>query len=125
MAATRSRSTTPRTPKPTLKVTGINLDTLKREGEQAARAELEPYKFVLGGELFILNSIMDLDWKLAASFTVNDAVRSIRALMEPEDFARFTKHKLPLWKLLELMRSYEKYHKIDPQSLGEEGALPT
>lgn len=121
MTTSRSTARKPRTPKPTLKVTGLNLDRLEVEG---SAEEKEPYTFVLGGRMFTLANRDDLDWRPMAGIGPNDAVRLIRNLLGPEEFGEFAKHRLTIRSMNELVNDYAKYYGlVDKQ--GEDGALPT
>lgn len=117
MATPRTRK--PAARKPTIKVTGLNLDTLTKEGE-----EPELYTSVLGGRMYTFPSPDDIDWQTASVLNVNDAVRLVRALLGPEEYALFAANRMPLWKLKRLIVDVQRHYGLDPEAQGEDGALP-
>ena len=98
---------------------GLDLDSLEREGERP-----EPYAFHLGGEQFFIEDPIDLDWQGVLSVDPRDTVKALRIWMGDEQFLRFSKLKLPLWKMNELSKLVMDHFGLTAEAQGEGPALP-
>ena len=114
------RKNTPvrRTDKPT--VTGLNLDTLKREG-----APEEPYRTVLDGRLWTFNDPMEDDWQDQVKVDTNNAVAILKSLMDSDEWNEFRKIRMKSWKLVALVKDIRRYYAADEEAEGNGAASPT
>lgn len=104
--------TTPRTPRSTpSKPTGghvdFNLDELETEAD-------EPCVILFAGKRITLNSIRDLDWKVAARLSPQRPHQFFKAIVAEEDQEFFLKQPLTAKKLNELMEFYWEFYGITP-----------
>lgn len=76
----------------------LNLDNLEREGRP------EQFAFILKGERYVAQDPTDLDWRVTATFG-QDPQRSMRALLGDEHYEKFTKHRIPDWKVGRLLKA--------------------
>lgn len=102
------------------KITGLNLDTLKREGGPA-----EPYVTVLGGRPLTINDPLQVEWQEMTGIDPRNAIASLRVLMSDEDFEHFKSTPMPGWMLVALLRDVEAYYGVTPQDQGNGPASPT
>lgn len=102
------------------KITGLNLDTLKREGAPA-----EPYRTVLSGKVFTFNDPGDQDWQDQVKVDERNAVAILKSLMDPDDWAEFREIRLESWKLVALVKHIRDYYQLDEETEGNGSASPT
>lgn len=95
----------------------INLDTLEREG-----GEPEPFVFVLGGDRFVCADIEGEDWQDLMEISEDDPKQTFTLLLG-KDYEKFAKHRLPLWKLKALLKSWREH--TGALDMGEGTASPT
>lgn len=81
----------------------LNLDTLEREGD-----EPQPFVVVLGGERFVFRNLDDEDWQLVADVDEDDPREALRLVLGNE-YERFSAHKLPLWKLRQMLDAWREH----------------
>lgn len=92
----------------------FDLDTLEREGDV-----IEPFVATRGGEEFVFADAEDLDWQDAVNLRMDDPVELVKLLLG-EDYDRFAKHRMPLWKLNALMEAIDKHYGWSAK-LGDQG----
>lgn len=109
-----------RATKPEVELEGLNLDDLEREGEERPG----PYPFNLKGEQFYVQDPIELDWQGVLSVDPRNQIQALRVWMGEEDFLRFSKLSLPLWKMKRLFEQIAEHFKLQTETPGEGGALP-
>ena len=114
---TAPRRTAAKTAAPGLE--GLDLDSLERDGDRP-----EPYAFHLDGQQFRIEDPIDLDWQGVLSVDPRDTVKALRIWMGDEQFLRFSKLKLPLWKMNELSKRVMDHFGLTAEAQGEGLALP-
>lgn len=110
MPATNSRTRNTNSDKPTV---NLNLDAVERDNAP------EPYKFTLGGKVWIAVDPLDIDWRDLADLNVND-LRQVMKTMLPDRFDEFNKIKLPAWKVNRLAQDIIDHYGL--MNLGEDNA---
>lgn len=109
---TRPRATTP---KNSLKPNGLNLDTLKREGEKP-----DPYICVLKGRPYTFSDPAEMEWQDAAAMGAEDILRFIRGLLQETDWEEFRKVRLELWKVAELAKDIQRHYGVSGETEGKD-----
>jgi hypothetical protein len=114
-----AKSTRTKAAAPDVELEGLDLDALEWEGEERPG----PYPFHLGGEQFFIKDPIDLDWQGVLSVDPRDQIRALRVWMGEEDFLRFYKLKLPLWKINRLAKDVIAHFNLQvPDEPGAQGA---
>jgi hypothetical protein len=93
----------------------FDLDTLERENAP------EPFVVRVAGEEFVFADPMTIDWQHANGIDISDIGSSTAALLGDEQYARFCKLSLPLWKIVAMSKQIEAHY---AGWLGEPGEEP-
>jgi len=97
-------------PVPRTKVT-MDLDTLEREGTPE-----EPFTARIGGDTFTFADPMETEWQDLVVISPQDTVLFLQALLG-DQYADFAKHRMPFWKLGQLVRGVQAYYGMTPEEL--------
>lgn len=90
----------------------FNLSAVEREDER------EPFKFSFGpGSPYTLADPQELDWQelgpLMTQASNGEAVPLIKALMSKGDWERFSKQKLPAWRMGKLSEAWAEHYGLN------------
>lgn len=111
-----SNTRTTTRPKPAVKRSKIfDVDALEREVDRG------PFVARIGGEEYVFPDPTDMDWQDASRVDANNVVESFKAWLG-EDYERFAKHRMPVWKLIELFKAIQEHYGITDEDEGKDDA---
>lgn len=110
----RSAQRPPKPKPPVNRARMFDLDLLEREGDTPP-----PFGFRVGGDEFIVGDIDDLDWKTVLTLRRDDMILFFQSALG-DDYGKFAKHNIPLWKVNELAKRLDEHFGWSAKA-GEEG----
>lgn len=109
-----SNTRTTTRPKPLVKRSKVfDVDALEREVVH------EPFVAKVGGREYVFPDPTDMDWQDAVSLDPNDIIESFRQWLG-DDYDEFAKHRMQLWKLVELAKAIQEHYGITPETEGKD-----
>jgi hypothetical protein len=110
-----SNTRTTTRPKPAVKRSKIfDVDALEREVVH------EPFVARVGGRDYTFPDPTDMDWQDAISLDPNDIVASFREWLGEDEYTEFAKHRMSLWKLVELAKAVQEHYGLTPEAEGKD-----
>jgi hypothetical protein len=87
----------------------IDMDKLEREG-----APEELFVARVGGKEFTFADPMETEWQDLVVISPQDTILFLKALLG-EQYTDFAKHRMPFWKLGQLVRAVQEYYGMIPE----------